>query len=68
MFDANKSLDDNLAAFRSECEKLDAECAKILFDNIDILKSKGADRDARSAFNIKVKAALEALPDPVSKA
>ncbi|MGC6399487.1 hypothetical protein ACNI3Q_02780 [Sphingomonas sp. FW199] len=68
MFDANKSLDDNLAAFRAECEKLDADCAKILFDNIDVLRLKGADRDARSAFNAKVKAALEALPDPATKA
>ena len=68
MFDANMSLDDNLAAFRVECEKLDADCAKILFDNIYVLKLKGADRDARSAFNEKVKLALEALPDPVAKA
>ena len=68
MFDANKSLDDNLAVFRAECEKIDAECAKVLFDNIDILKKHGADRDGRSQFNAKVKTALEALPDPVVKA
>ena len=68
MFDVNKSLDDNLAAFRAECEKIDAECAKILFDNIDILKKHGADRDARSDFNTKVRQALEALPDPEAKA
>ena len=68
MFDANKSLDDNLAAFRAECEKIDSECTKILFDNIDMLKKHGADRDARSQFNTKVKTALEALPNPVAKA
>jgi hypothetical protein len=68
MFDANKSLDDNLATFRAECEKIDAECARILFDNIDMLKKYGAERDARSQFNAKVKTALEALPNPVTKA
>lgn len=68
MFDANKSLEENLAAFRAECEKIDADCAKILFDNIEILKKRGADRDARIVFNTGVKKALEALPDPEVKA
>ena len=67
MFDANKSFEDNLAVFRIECEKIDADCAKILFDNIDILKKRGADRDARGIFNVRVKQALEALPDPEAK-
>jgi hypothetical protein len=65
MFDANKSLDENLEVFKTECEKIDAECAQILFDNFDILKRNGADRDARSRFNGQVKIALEALLDPV---
>jgi len=68
MFDATKSLDDNLAAFRAECEKLDPDCAKILFDNIDMLKRHGADRKMLGAFNAKVKEALEALPDPKANA
>ena len=68
MFDSNESLNDNLTAFRAECEKIDAECTKILFDNIDLLKTYGANRDARSQFNAKVKTALEALPDPIAKA
>lgn len=67
MFDAEKSLDENLAFFRAECEKLDPDCAKILFDNIDILRQHGADRGARGTFNARVKKALEALPDPVLK-
>ena len=62
MFDAQKSFDENLATFRSACEELDAECAKILFDNIDTLITHGADRDARSRFNARVNAALDALP------
>ena len=62
MFDAKKSFDENLAIFRAACEELDAECAKILFDNIDVLITHGADRDARSRFNAQVKSALDALP------
>lgn len=62
MFDASKSFDENLAAFLSECEAIDAECAKILSDNINIFVSHGSDRDARSSFNAKVKEALAALP------
>lgn len=61
MFEAQKSFDENLVAFKTACEALDAECAKILFDNIDILITRGADRDARSQFNAKVNAALDAL-------
>jgi len=62
MFDAGKSFEDNLAAFKAACEAIDSDCAKILFDNIGILIKHGADRNARSEFNRKVKSALEALP------
>lgn len=62
MFDAQKSFEENLAAFKAACEGIDADCAKILFDNIAILIKNGADRDARTLFNAKVKNALEALP------
>lgn len=61
MFDVQKSFDENLAAFRAACEALDPECAKILFDNIGILITHGAERDARSQFNTRVKAALDAM-------
>lgn len=62
MFDAQKSFDDNLAAFKTACEAIDPDCAKILFDNIGLLIKHGADRDARTLFNTEVKAALDALP------
>lgn len=62
MFDPSKSLDENLLAFKAACEEIDADCAKILFDNIDILKKYGPDRDARGTFNAIVKKALAALP------
>lgn len=61
MFDAQKSFEDNLATFKAACEGIDADCAKILFDNIGILIKHGADRDARTLFNSRVKAALDAL-------
>lgn len=61
MFDAQKSFEDNLATFKAACEEIDADCAKVLFDNIDILIKNGADRDARTLFNSKVKAALDTL-------
>jgi hypothetical protein len=62
MFDASKSLDENLVAFRAACDAIDPECAQILFDNLAILRSSGADRTARQTFNAAVKSALEALP------
>ena len=46
MFDANKSLEDNLAIYRIECEKIDADCAKILFDNIDNGEQPAGDQRA----------------------
>lgn len=62
MFDAQKSFEDNLTAFKTACEKIDADCAKILFDHIGLLIEHGADRDTRTMFNSKVKTALSALP------
>ncbi|WP_215764653.1 hypothetical protein [Gluconobacter sp. P1D12_c] len=62
MFDAQKSFEENLEAFKAACEGIDADCAKILFDNIAILIKHGADRDARTLFNKEVKKALDALP------
>jgi hypothetical protein len=62
MFNAQKSFEENLAAFRAACELIDTDCAKILFDNIAILIKNGADRDARTLFNTEVKKALDALP------
>ena len=63
MFDPSNSLEENLLIFRAACEMIDADCAKILFDNLDILKKHGADRQARSQFDARVKKSLEELPD-----
>lgn len=65
MFKAEKSFEENLAAFQAVCEGIDPDCAKILFDNIAILIKHGADRDARTLFNGEVKKALHELPTKV---
>lgn len=65
VFDPAASFEDNLARFKAECEQLDAECAKILFDNLAALMPEGdADRTRQSVqeFNQVVLAALRALP------
>lgn len=36
-FDQNFLLVDNLARFRAETERIDADCARILFDNLSLL-------------------------------
>lgn len=62
MFNASKSFHDNLVAFFAKCDTIDADCAKILSDNIDMFLIHGSGREARSKFNAKVKEALAALP------
>ncbi len=65
-FDPAASFEDNLARFRVEAERLDPECARILFDNLDTLTRQGdgtRDRQAIQEFNRAVLAALSALPD-----
>lgn len=64
-FDPAASFDDNLARFKAECEGLDPECAKILFDNLATLMQEGdtdRTRQAVQEFNQAVLAALVALP------
>jgi hypothetical protein len=63
-FDLSKSFEDNLATFRKAAEAIDADCAKILFDNLEKLQASGDARTARATFNKAVKDALDALPDP----
>lgn len=66
-FDPALSFEDNLALFRAEAERLDPECARILFDNLATLTRQGdgsRDRQAIQEFNRAVLAALNALPDP----
>lgn len=64
-FDPAGSFDDNLALFKAECERLDPECAKILFDNLATLMREGDTERTRQAvqeFNQAVLTALMALP------
>lgn len=64
-FDPAASFDDNLACFKAEVERLDPECARILFDNLATLTRDGdaaRNRQAIQEFNQAVLRALEALP------
>ena len=70
-FDLNNSFDDNIALFKMEAEKIDPECAKILFDNLDLLDvDDGAtsNRAAIGEFHRAVAAALDAMPKPTEDA
>jgi hypothetical protein len=65
-FDPTASFEDNLALFKAEVERLDPECAHILFDNLDWLTGQndaGRGRQSIQEFNRAVLAALNALPD-----
>ncbi len=65
-FDPTASFEDNLDRFRTESERLDPECAHILFGNLAILTREGDGtriRQATQEFNSAVLAALDALPD-----
>ncbi len=70
-FELNNSFDDNLALFKAEAEAIDAECAKILFDNLSLLSAEGDNAPGRSAigeFHKAVLAALDELPEPPEEA
>ena len=65
-FDPALSLADNLARFRAEAERIDADCTRILFDNLDLLARAGDETRTRQAvqeFNRAVLAALDQLPE-----
>lgn len=40
-FDPALSFSNNLARFRAEAERIDADCARILFDNLALLAREG---------------------------
>jgi hypothetical protein len=64
-FDLDDTFEQNLARFREEADRLDPECAQILFDNLSILSRDGdaaRDRQAIQEFHRAVLAALERLP------
>ena len=66
-FDLNNSFEQNLSLFRVEAEKIDAECATILFENLSLLETGNDSTFTRAMileFNQAIAAALDALPQP----
>ena len=66
-FELDNSFDDNVALFKAEAEKLDSECAKILFDNLGLLEKGGDVAPSRATigeFHKAVLTALDALAKP----
>lgn len=65
-FDLAMSFSGNLARFREEVERLDADYAGVLFDNLALLLRDGDAANTRQAvheFNMAVLVALEGLPE-----
>lgn len=65
-FDPASSFSENVARFREEAERIDAECARILFENLKLLMHDGEaarNRQALEEFNQGVLTALDALPE-----
>ena len=65
-FDPALSFSNNLAQFRAEADRIDADCARILFDNLALLVRDGdatRTRQAVQEFNQAVLAALDSLPE-----
>ena len=65
-FDQSLSIPDNLARFRKEAERIDLDCARILFDNLELLTpGEDATYDPQHVekFNEAVLAALNELPE-----
>lgn len=65
-FDPTLSLAENLERLREEAERIDPECAVILFDNLPLLM-RDSDltriRQASPDFYRAVLVALEAMPE-----
>lgn len=65
-FDPTLSFSDNLARFRVEAEGIDADCARILFDNLTLLARDGdatRTRQAVQEFNRAILAALDGMQE-----
>ncbi|PDS61809.1 hypothetical protein CO653_30910 [Rhizobium anhuiense] len=56
-FSLEEDWSTNIGQLRAHLETVDAECAKILFENLAILEA--GDNNARRDFNQKVLEALE---------
>lgn len=66
MFELANSFEDNLALFKAEAERIDPVCAKILFDNLEILcrENDGArERATITEFHREVLTALDLLAE-----
>jgi hypothetical protein len=58
-FSLDEDWSTNIGKLKAHLETVDAECAKILFDNLVILET--GDSNARRDFNQKILEALEAV-------
>lgn len=66
-FKLENTFEDNLALFQAEATQIDPECAKILFDNLNLLDSGGDTAPSRATigeFHKAVLAALDGLLTP----
>lgn len=65
-FDHVLSFAENLERFRVEAEKIDSDCARILFDNLARLAREGDEASTREVvreFNGAILSVLEELPE-----
>lgn len=65
-FDPELSFSDNVARFRVEAGSIDADCAAILFENLEPLLRDGdltSTRHAVQEFNRAILTALDDLPE-----
>jgi hypothetical protein len=66
MFELANSFEENLALFKAEAERIDPVCAKILFDNLEILcreNEVARDRATIAEFHREVIAALDRVAE-----
>ncbi|MEO1985131.1 MAG: hypothetical protein ABGX47_00525 [Martelella sp.] len=69
-FGLENTFEDNLALFQAEAEQIDPECAKILFDNLNLLESGGDTAPNRATigeFHKAVLVALDGLSNPAGE-
>lgn len=69
-FDPALSFTENLERFREEAERVDADCARILFDNLALLARDGdatRTRQAVQEFNLAVLASLGDLAEGLAE-
>ena len=70
-FDITKTFEDNISQLKEEAESIDADCAAILFEHLDILISSSPNEKVREtikSFNTSVLESLEQLEGPIEDA